>query len=420
MSIRQEHLEAYEQGLQALNENIALGQSLLMDKGSIEKKIETGFNLIGNIGQAYQTVSNTKAILNKGSNVVKKTVNALSNSQQEARTADTGGEEAETTAQPSVAETSFMTPEAEETARTTQQLAPDLEEGAEASIDPAIEAFRDRIAPDLFQRLQQTGLQEGGLPSDIQSQVVSRAFGNLRDLPQQGELTMIDAGATPELDAVPESEMGIRMLEASGAIRQQGTQAIATTAEEAPGLLDQLAPLRQLMARGTQPLGNSEAQQRIADFDPEGDLTSIPNLSADGATRALSGVENTVDEVGNTLTPAIENVASRVGGAVSRVAGTASELGEQAGALASRVGGTVSRLGATASELAPDLAEGLGAVAAGSLEIPVAGEVVALLAGIGSAIASAFQPAPEKPTVAEIGADFSNTDEHGGSALSAY
>ena len=411
MSIRQEHLEAYEQGLQALNENIALGQSLLMDKGSIEKKIETGFNLIGNIGQAYQTVSNTKAILNKGSNVVKKTANALSNSQEEARTADTGGEEAETTAQPSVEEA---------TERTTQQLAPDLEEGAEASIDPAIEAFRDRIAPDLFQRLQQTGLQEGGLPSDIQSEVVSRAFGNLRDLPQEGELTMIEAGATPELDAVPESEMGIRMLEASGAIRQQGTQAIATTTEEAPQLLDQLAPMRELMGRGTQPLGNSEAQQRIADFDPEGDLTSIPNLSADGATRALSGVENTVDEVGNTLAPAVENVASRVGGAVSRVAGTASELGEQAGALASRVGGTVSRVAGTASELAPDLAEGLGAVAAGSLEIPVAGEVVALLAGIGSAIASAFQPTPEKPTVAEIGADFSNTDEHGGSALSAY
>jgi hypothetical protein len=174
--------------------------------------------------------------------------------------------------------------------------------------------------------------------------------------------------------------------------------------------------MRELMARRTQPLAPSELQQRMSDFDPEGNITDIPNLSAEGATRSLNAVENTVDEVGNTLTPAIDDVASRVGGAVSRVG----ELGEQAGALASRVGGTVSRLGATASELAPDLAEGLGAVAAGSLEVPVAGEVVALLAGIGSAIASAFEPAPEKPTVAEIGADFSNTDEHGGTALSAY
>lgn len=418
MSIRQEHLEAYERGLEALNENIALGQSLLMDKGSIEKKIESGFNLIGNLGQAYQTVQNTKAILNKGSNVAKKTVNALSNSQEEARTTDTGGEQVRTTAETSGqrAETSFMTPEAETPATQAEQIAPDLEEGAEASIDPAIEAFRDRIAPDLFQRLQQTGLQEGGLPDDIQSEVVSRAFGNLRDLPQEGELTMIEAGATPELDAVPESEMGLRMLEASGAIRQQATQAVTTTTEEAPQLLDQLAPMRELMGRGTQPLAPSELQQRMSDFDPEGNITDIPNLSAEGATRSLNAVENTVDEVGNTLTPAVEDVVSRVGGAVSRVG----ELGEQAGALASRVSGTVSRLGATASELAPDLADGLGAVAAGSLEVPVAGEVVALLAGIGSAIASAFEPAPEKPTVAEIGADFSNTDEHGGTALSAY
>ena len=387
MSIRQEHLEAYERGLDALNENIELGQSLLMDKGSIEKKIESGFNLIGNLGQAYQTVQNTKAILNKGSNVVKKTANALSNSQEEARTTDTGAE----------------------------QLAPDLEEGGEASI----EAFRDRLAPDLFQRLQQTGLQEGGLPQEIVQEQTRRAFGDIGDLPEQLP-ELIDAGATPLLDSLSEGEITTRMIESAGITGRRATQGalsqVAPETEEGPGLSDQLAPMRQLMGRGTQPLAPSELQQRMADFDPEGNLTDIPNLSADGATRTLNAVENTVDEVGNTLTPAIEDVASRVGGAVSRVG----EIGEQAGALASRVGGTVSRLGATASELAPDLAEGLGAVAAGSLEVPVAGEVVALLAGIGSAIASAFSPTPEKPTVAEIGADFSNTDEHGGNALSAY
>ena len=66
MSIRTEHVDAYDNALNSLQENFDLGKSLMTSKDDIKEKIATGFNLIGNLGQSYQAVSNTRAILNKG------------------------------------------------------------------------------------------------------------------------------------------------------------------------------------------------------------------------------------------------------------------------------------------------------------------------------------------------------------------
>jgi len=444
MSIRKEHLDVFDKSLNSLQENVDLAKQLVLDKGSIEKKIETGFNLIGGLGQSYQGIQNVKALIKKGTNTAKTTVKALQGGQEEARTTDTGSEQtpatqpdenvarassAENTEAPrlpeegpsqAVSETSFMSPEAEASARATQPAPV-----SETAVDPGVEAFRDRIPPELFERLQQTGLSpEGGLPTEIFQQVRSRAFGDIGDLPEELP-EPIEAGATPLLESLPQQEITMRMIESAGITgrraAQRATQALAPEAEapaESPGLLDQLAPMRELMARRTQPINASEAQQRMMDFDPEGDITQVGNLSNEGTTQALDAAQNTVDEVGNTLSSANEAITSTLSdtaGAVSRAVTGAG--GEAAQSLLSAGKSLATTAGET---IAPEVSDALGAVAAGSLDIPVAGEVVALLAGLGSAIASAFEPSAPKPTITQTGADFSNTDEHGGNALSAY
>jgi len=357
MSIRKEHLDVFDKSLSSLQENVDLAKELVLDKGSIEKKIETGFNLIGGLGQSYQGIQNVKAMLRKGTNAVKSTTKALQGGQEQARTTDTGSEETPTS-QPD-----------ENVART----------------DP----IQDVSAP-------------------------------LEDLP---EPTMIDAGATPLLDSLPQEEITMRMIEAAGITQERAASRVMpelpdlpglSDVSESPGLLDQLAPLRELMARRTQPINASEAQQRMMDFDPEGNVSQVGNLSTEGSTRVLSGVENTVDEAGNALQSGVEGVTNTL----SDVAGSVSRAGA---GLAENLTSVGTRLATTAGEsIAPEVSDALGAVAAGSLDIPIAGEVVALLAGVGSAIASAFEPQAPKPTISQVGADFSNTDEHGGASLSAY
>jgi phage-related tail protein len=125
----------------------------------------------------------------------------------------------------------------------------------------------------------------------------------------------------------------------------------------------------------------------MMDFDPESNITDIGNLSSKASTQVLSGVENSVAEAGDSLSSGIADVSSTLSG----LAGTAGEVSES-----------------------------LAATALGSLDIPVAGEVIALFAGIGSAIAGAIGGETPKPTVVQTGGDFSNTDEHSGQALSAY
>lgn len=446
MSIRKEHLDVFDKSLSSLQENVDLAKQLVLDKGSIEKKIETGFNLIGGLGQSYQGVQNIKALLKQGTNTAKTATKALEGGKEEAKTTDTGSEEtptsqpdenvarastAENTEAPTLpeetttfSETSFMSPEAEATARATQvaQATPEVPTG--------VEAFRDRIPDDLFERLQRTGLSpEGGLPEDISREVVNRALGRSGDFPETetpeeiGEPRLIDAGeeARQTLANMTDEEFTLQMIEAAGITQRRAAaraaQAATSTAEEAtetPGLLDQLAPMRELMARRTQPINASEAQQRMLDFDPDENISQIGNLSTEGSTRVLSGVENTVDEAGNALQSGIEGVSNTI----SDVAGSVSRAGA---GLAENLTSVGTKLATTAGEsIAPEVSEALGAVAAGSLDIPVAGEVVALLAGVGSAIASAFEPDAPKPTISQVGADFSNTDEHGGASLSAY
>lgn len=145
---------------------------------------------------------------------------------------------------------------------------------------------------------------------------------------------------------------------------------VSTTTQESESL-DQLAPMRATMEQNAQPLTATETQTRMMDFDPEGDITQ----------------------------------------SVDTQATTAGEEAENA----------VSSVATTSESVAPEVAEGLDLAVAGTSEIPVVGEVVAVLAGIGSAIASAFGgDKSSMPQIQQVGSDFSNTDEHSGNALSAY
>ena len=323
MSIRKEHLDVFDKSLSSLQENADLAKQLVLDKGSITEKIQSGFNLIGGLGQSYQGIQNVKTLLSKGTNTAKTATKALQGGKEQAKTTDTGSEE---------------TPTSE----------PDSNV---ARTDP----IEDVSAP-------------------------------LEDLP---EPTMIDAGATPLLDSLSQEEIAMRMIEAAGISQRR---AAAQALPDLPGLtegetLDQLAPMRAMMAQRATPLTNSESQNAMMDFDPESNITDIGNLSSKASTQVLSGVENTVDEAGNALSSGISDVSTTLTSGLST---------------------------------AGDVAEGLGAAALGSLDIPVAGEVIALFAGIGSAIAGAIGGETPKPTVIQTGADFSTTDEHSGQALSAY
>ena len=295
MSIRSEHLEAYNNALNSLQENIDLGKSLMMSKDDIAKKIESGFNLIGNLGQAYQAVQSTKALLNKGSNIAKKVVKPVEKSQEDAKTTDTGSEEV-----------------------------------------PA---------------------------SEPNENVTRTPFTQEREMVEMG-------GQTEEPASVAETSFGM----------ETETQTLAPTET-----LDQLAPMRAMMEQNAQPLAPTETQTRMMDFDPESPITNV--VDTKGATQAVSGVENVVDESSNVIAPAVEDVSNTL---------------------------------STAGKVLPELTEGLDLAAATTSEIPVVGEAVALFAGIGSAIASAFDKQPTTPKIEQLGADFSNTDEHSGAALSAY
>jgi hypothetical protein len=304
MSIRKEHLDVFDKSLSSLQENADLAKQLVLDKGSIEKKIETGFNLIGGLGQSYQGVQNVKTLLSKGTNTAKTATKALQEGKEQAKTTDTGNEETPTT-------------------------------------EPDSNVARASSAENT---------EEPILPEEGPSQAIE-------------ETSFMS----------PEAEVSAR-----------ATQGLAS---ESPGLLDQLAPMREIMRQSATPLTNSEAQNAMMDFDPESNLADIGNLSSKGVTQTLSGVENTVGETTDALTSGIADVSNTI----SSAAGTAGEV-----------------------------AEGLAATAVSSLDIPVAGEVIALLAGVGSAIASAFAPKMPAPTITQTGADFSTTDEHSGASLSAY
>jgi hypothetical protein len=445
MSIRKEHLEAFDNAFKGLNETISLGQELAMSKEDLTEKIvqaaEQGLNAVQGAAQGYQAYKTLKAVhaakkaanaLKNGANKAKQTntgnqetPEANQNTEQTARNTDTaterpvenpqgenstaaesttGGEQAENAGEaaaeageapaaeagetPSIAETSFMTPEAE----------------ARAAADPALEAFRDRIAPDLFERLQQTGLSaDGSLPPEIMQEQTSRVFGGLEDLPSELP-EPIEAGATPLLDSLPEGEITMRFIEAAGITQRRAAETAANSAadageSDAPGLLDQLAPMRELMA-----------SRRGVALAPE-DTANIAETAADAAPETTAG----------GAAGAAGEAAGEAAGAAGEAAGAA---GEAAGAAGEALSGAAGAAGEALSGAAGAASTALDAVAAGTAEIPVVGEIVGVFAAIGSAIAAAVgasdKPKPDTPTVQQVGGDFSNTDFHGETNMAAY
>lgn len=317
MSIRQEHIDVFDKSLSSLQENADLAKQLVLDKGTIQKKIETGFNLIGGLGQSYQGVQNVKTLLKKGTNTAKTATKSLQSSKEQAKTTDTGSEE---------------TPTSEPNENITRNVS-----------------------------TQETTPEEPSFSDPFDSGVTS-------------------------LDDMTTNDSMLSQLEARAVSQaQQEVSNVMPDLPDLPGLTDSLGPMRAMMGKAQ---GISESQQKIMDLDPEGDITDVGNT----ISKTTTAVENTVDEVGNTLSETVPDVANTISSTVSKVGSGLS-----------------------------DLSEGLDLAAGASLELPVAGEVIALFAGIGSAIAGAVSGADkQKPTVVQTGSDFSNTDEHGGASLSAY
>jgi hypothetical protein len=459
MSIRKEHLEAFDNAFKGLNETISLGQELAMSKEDLTEKIvqaaEQGLNAVQGAAQGYQAYKTLKAVhaakkaanaLKNGANKAKQTntgnqetPEANQNTEQTARNTDTaterpvenpqgenstaaesttGGEQAENAGEaaaeageapaaeageaPSIAETSFMTPEAE----------------ARAAADPALEAFRDRIAPDLFERLQQTGLSaDGSLPPEIMQEQTSRVFGGLEDLPSELP-EPIEAGATPLLDSLPEGEITMRFIEAAGITQRRAAETAANSAadvgeSDAPGLLDQLAPMRELMA-----------SRRGVALAPE-DTANIAETAADAAPETTAGgAAGAAGEAAGAAGEAAGAAGEAAGAAGEALSGAAGAASGAAGAAGEALSGAAGAAGEALSGAAGAASTALDAVAAGTAEIPVVGEIVGVFAAIGSAIAAAVgasdKPKPDTPTVQQVGGDFSNTDFHGETNMAAY
>jgi gas vesicle protein len=274
MSIRKEHVEAYDNALNSLQENFDLGKSLMTSQDDIRQKIESGFNLIGNLGQSYQVVSNTKAILNKGSNVVKKVTKPIEDSVNKAKTTNTGTEE---------------TPTAE----------------------PTADVARTSNVPETTPQLPEEPV---------------------------GEPTMTSAFETeaPSFSELSPEESLLRGLEASGAQQaQQSSQAIEGL-PDFPGLRDSLGPMREMMARPAQ--GISESQQRIMDFDPENAITDVGNnlsRTTNAVENVVDNVGNTfsraVPDVINNITQTASKLIPDAGNVAKTLTSTGSSLLSDAG-----------------------------------------------------------------------------------------
>ena len=105
------------------------------------------------------------------------------------------------------------------------------------------------------------------------------------------------------------------------------------------------------------------------------------------------------------------DAGAKVGSALSGVATTAGEA----------LSGTVAT---TAGEAISGISDALDLTTAATAEIPVVGEIVGIIAGIGSVISAAFGAGDKKtaptPVVNQVGGDFSNDSEHGGENMAAY
>lgn len=337
MSIRQEHLDAYDNAMSSFKENMELAKS--MAGGGAQAVVEKGLGLVQQIAGGYQQLQQFKALLAKGQNVAKVGQKVVNNAIDKVKGNATN-------------------PEATTEATT------------EASTEIPAEVVR---------------------PASTIAGNVSNA-GNVAE-ESSGTMSNLAEDAS-NIDEMPASESLLSSLEAQGA-----SQASQDVAQIQPISMsgDSLAPMRAIMgSRAVGEGGATQLQQNIADFDPEGDITDLGNLSTRGATQAISS------GVGN-LTEAGEGLSSVGEGLASTISGTVSEAGA---GLASTISSTVAPLAAeTGAEL-------------GSLAIPGIGEAVGVIAGIASFITSLIPP--KEHETQELGADFSNNDEHSGSANAAY
>lgn len=338
MSIRQEHLDAYDNAMSSFKENMELAKS--MSGGGAQTVVEKGLGLVQQIAGGYQQLQQFKALLAKGQNVAKVGQKVVNN-----------------------------------TIDKVKGNATNPEATTEATTEASTEIPAEVVRP---------------------TSTIANAVNNAGNVAEESSGTMSNlAEDASNIDEMPASESLLSSLEAQGA--SQAAQDVAQIQPISMSAGDSLAPMRAIM--GSRAVGEgttSQLQQNIADFDPEGDITDLGNLSTTGATRAISSGVGNLTESGEGLSAVGEGLASTV-------SGTASEAGA---GLASTLSSTVSPLAAeTGAEL-------------GSLAIPGIGEAVGVIAGIASFITSLIPPKEHESQ--ELGADFSNTDEHSGVANAAY
>ena len=94
MSIRKEHLAAFDNAFSALNNTVELGKEIAMNQEDLTEKIskaaEEGLGAIQGVAQGYQAYKTVKAI-----NSAKKAANAAKNAKNKAKEKDSGNDETE-------------------------------------------------------------------------------------------------------------------------------------------------------------------------------------------------------------------------------------------------------------------------------------------------------------------------------------
>jgi len=393
MSIRKEHLEAFDNAFSSLNNAVELGKEIAMNKEDLTQKIsqaaEQGLGAIQGVAQGYQAYKTLKAV-----NSAKKAANAAKNAANKAKKTNTGNKEApeanqdtqqttqntdSTTERPTEnpqgeasnpAETTTGGEQAENAAEAAggEGEAPTVEAGEEAAQTLTETAAPTTTTTDLY------SMREIINDPELYKNYASQKF---------GDITGAEGFGDAEIEESRQQLMQMENIDLDKLefVDRPVSQAVENTPAEA---MDQLYPMRQMMGQqGGDAERAANAAEAGADATPE-------------TTTAAGGAEAAAD------------AGADVGGGLAEAATTAT-TGLTEGAAATISG----------------VSDALDLATAATIEVPILGEIVGVFAGLGSVIAAAFSGAESKkpaptPVINQVGGDFSNNDEHGGVNMAAY
>ena len=396
MSIRKEHLAAFDNAFSSLNNAVELGKEIAMNKEDLTEKIskaaEEGLGAIQGIAQGYQAYKTLKAV-----NSAKKAANAAKNAANKAKKTNTGNKEAPEANQDTQQTTQNTDSTTERPTENPQGEASNPAEtttGGEQAENAAEAAGGEGEAPTVeageqaTQTLTEIAAPEAAAPTTTTDLYSMREIINDPELYKNyasqkfGDITGAEGFGDAEIEESRQQLMQMENIDLDKLefVDRPVSQAVENTPAEA---MDQLYPMRQMMGQqGGDAERAANAAEAGADATPE--------------TTAAGGAEAAAD------------AGADVGGGLAEAATTAT-TGLTEGAAATISG----------------VSDALDLATAATIEVPILGEIVGVFAGLGSVIAAAFSGAESKkpaptPVINQVGGDFSNNDEHGGVNMAAY